>query len=80
MCRQKPSNGRRHSVRESGASSLSPMGNVVSIEYLGHLKKVKEHLLLWKVSYNLGEEEILWHLNLSDGDVPVRPVGLLFDL
>ncbi|GGX71458.1 hypothetical protein [Saccharospirillum salsuginis] len=47
-------------------SKLSPMGKVVSIEYIGHLNKVKEHLLLWKVSYDLGEEEILWHLYLSD--------------
>ncbi|MGP4844395.1 hypothetical protein ACTXGQ_09720 [Marinobacter sp. 1Y8] len=62
------------------ATSLEPLGKVASIEYLGHFSKVKEHLVLWRVRYELAEEDVLWHLYLSDNESEIKAVGLFFDL
>ena len=60
--------------------ALEPLGNIQSIEYLGHFSKVKEHLVLWRAKYEQGEEDIFWHLYLSDLEDQVKAVGLFFDL
>ncbi|ROU02099.1 hypothetical protein EB809_00935 [Marinobacter sp. R17] len=65
---------------EEAAANLEPFGNVRSIEYLGHFAKVKEHLVLWRVRYERADEDILWHLYLSDLESEVQTVGLFFDL
>lgn len=65
---------------DEAAANLEPLGNVVSIDYLGQFEKVKEHLVLWRVRYELAEEDVLWHLYLSDKDGDIKVVGLFFDL
>ncbi|WP_154660743.1 hypothetical protein [Marinobacter nanhaiticus] len=62
------------------AVGLEPLGDVVSIEYLAQFEKVKEHLVLWRVKYELAEEDVLWHLYLSGEGDDIKVVGLFFDL
>ena len=62
------------------ASAVKALGRVLSIEYLACFSKVKEDLLLWRVKYELGEDDIFWHLYLSANEKEIRAVGLLFDL
>ena len=61
---------------QDGVESLKVLGAVTNIEYLGYLKKPNEHMLLWKAQHEKGNEDILWHLFLSDEG---KTVGLLFD-
>ena len=65
---------------QGAVSALKPLGKVLSIEYLAQFPKAKEHLVLWRVKYELGEEDIFWHLYLSDKGEEIRAVGLFFDL
>lgn len=62
------------------ATELKEFGDVLSIEYLGEFSKVKEHLVLWRVRYELREEDVFWHLYLSKEEGDVKVVGLFFDL
>lgn len=63
-----------HAVQEA----IEPMGKVISREYLGHLKRVNEHQILWKVVYEHSDEEILWQLYLCDDEAPICVTGLWF--
>ena len=47
------------------ASAVKALAKVLSIEYLACFSKVKEDLLLWRVKYGLGEDDIYWHLYLT---------------
>ena len=62
------------------ASTINKLGKVLSIEYLAYFSKVKEDLLLWRVRYELGEDDVFWHLYLSANEEEIRAVGLLCDL
>jgi hypothetical protein len=45
---------------------IEPLGNFISFTYLGNVNKKIGGLLLWKVGFEQGSEELLWHLYLSD--------------
>lgn len=62
------------------ASAVKALGRILSIEYLAYFSKAKEDLLLWRVKYELGEDDVFWHLYLSANENEIRAVGLLFDL
>lgn len=65
---------------DEAASAVKALGRVLSIEYLACFSKIKEDLLLWRVKYELGEDDVFWHLYLSANEKEIRAVGLLFDL
>ncbi len=62
------------------ASAVKALGKVLSIEYLAYFSKIKEDLVLWRVKYELGEDDVFWHLYLSANEKEIRAVGLLLDL
>ncbi len=45
---------------------IEPLGNYISFTYLGSVVKKSDNLLLWKVGFEQGTEELLWHIYLSD--------------
>ena len=47
------------------ASAVKGLGKVLSIEYLACFNKVKEEPLLWRVNYELSEDDVYCHLYLS---------------
>jgi len=63
---------------EAVNQAIKPLGKMLSFEYLGHLKRINEHQLLWKVVYENSAEEILWQLYLCDDEAPVCITGLWF--
>ncbi|MFC3093362.1 hypothetical protein DRW07_03960 [Alteromonas sediminis] len=60
-----PSDAFNDAVKEA----IEPLGNALSFTYLGNVNKKNSNLLLWKVSFEYGEEELLWHLYLTDNMV-----------
>lgn len=58
--------------------AIVPMGKVISSHYLGYLKRVNEHQILWKVIYEHSDEEILWQLYLCDDEAPICVSGIWF--
>ena len=63
-----------HAVNEA----IIPMGQLITCEYLGYLKRVNEHQLLWKVVFEHSDEELLWQLYLRDDEAPIQVTGLWF--
>jgi len=45
---------------------LSQLGSISSTNYLGYLNKNKSFLLLWKVKYEKGMDDVLWKLHLNE--------------
>jgi len=62
------------------SSNLKALGRVLSIEYLAYFSKIKEDLVLWRVKYEAGEDDIFWHLHLSANKEKIEVVGMAFDL
>lgn len=58
--------------------AIIPWGKVRSCEYLGYLKRINEHQLLWKVVFEHADEELLWQLYLCDDEAPIQVTGLWF--
>lgn len=59
-----------------GVEDLKNKGNVVSLQFIGTFNKVNEQVLLWKVRYEQKEEDVLWHLFLSDFDGEIKVAAL----
>ncbi|GGX63909.1 hypothetical protein [Saccharospirillum salsuginis] len=64
---------------EEAVQNLKSLGKTTEVIYLGHLNKVDEHLVVWKVRYSDSQEELLWSLNLADSENGLVVNGLLFD-
>lgn len=64
---------------DEAVKTLRPLGTSTNILYLGHLRKIDVHVLLWKVSYSDTEEEILWTIALAESDDGPIVKALLFD-
>ena len=58
--------------------AILPLGQLVSCDYLGYLKRVNEHQLLWRVRFEHSDEDLLWQLYLCDDEAPVQVVALWF--
>ena len=56
-------------IFNEAATALKPMGIVISIKYLAHTKIDDVHRLIWKVQYQKDDEDLLWQLMLTDGEV-----------
>ena len=64
--------------KEAQEEFLNSLGEVISMEYLCYLNKVRNYQLLWKVQYKNSDEEVLWQLFLGDIDTNPKVEGLLF--
>jgi len=53
-------------------------GQLIELQYLGHLEKNIGHQTLWKGRYSESSEEILWHLYLSEDNGELEVIGLWF--
>ena len=62
------------------SSALKALGKVLSIEYLAYFSKIKEDLVIWRVKYEVGEDDVFWHLILSANKEEIEAVGMAFDL
>jgi hypothetical protein len=57
---------KKEEFNEAVKEVVEPLGNFILFTYLGSVNKKDENLLLWKVSFEQGAEELLWHLYFSD--------------
>jgi len=56
----------KEEFNEAVKEVIEPLGNYISLTYLGDVVKKVDTLLLWKVGFEQGAEELLWHIYLSD--------------
>ncbi len=57
---------------------IEPLGNMISMSYLGTLNKKEEKVSLWKTVFEKGEKELLWKLYLNDSSNEIKVKGLWF--
>ena len=57
---------KKEEFNEAVKEVIEPLGNFISFTYMGSVVKKAENLLLWKVGFEEGIEELLWHIYLSD--------------
>lgn len=51
---------------EAVKNAVLPLGEPSAITYLGSVFKQRDKLVVWKTAFAPGNDELLWHLYLSD--------------